>query len=79
MKRHLEIDRQTKGPFQTPKVVVLNVAAVLPKVDRNSIRTSPLRFKGRRCGTGKLSAPGFPKRRHMVDIDSEFWHTEPIR
>lgn len=77
VKGHLQIKRPADRLLQAPQIRILNVPAVFPQVDCNSIRSAPHRLPGRFKRVGPFAPPGLAKRRHVIDIHTQFDH--PIR
>ncbi|HAC09104.1 MAG TPA: phosphate transport system regulatory protein PhoU [Phycisphaerales bacterium] len=75
---HLEIELDLHEFVQSPDVVVLNVASILPEVDRDSRGTTQMRLDR---GPGRVGLPGpsgLTDGRDMVDVHAEFDHARML-
>ena len=71
--RHLEVE-PLGDPFQTPEVMVLDVPAILTKMDGDAGRPRLLGVDGRLQGIRLVDSTGLPDGGDMVDVHAELGH-----
>jgi hypothetical protein len=58
-------------------IIILNVATILTKMDRDAIGPPEMRLNGSPYRIRIHAAPRLAQRRHVVNIDAEFDHDLP--